>query len=572
MGRVIFLNPIVESTAIREVLQRHLPPLPTELDLLITFDLRHLDIQFDTQFRAPTLLLNASEGFVSVGPLHVPGQSVCFSCLYHWITTTQFDQPGQLPLPGEQELRFAAQAVKNVITVFAGNGEIPELRSAIHTFELATDKCLVHPIYPLSDCRTCGDLQIPDWPGLRIHCSSLTGIVHSMEITSDPVAGTYHAIATWTSPLPQPGKRSLLRRQDAHGRGITQEQAELGCIGEALERYSLIYRGDEPLLRARVADIQGVDPREILLYSEQQYRTREEWNCTASERYFVGEPFDPERPIEWFPATDLIAGQKAFVPAACTLMWYPFQAGESEFALADTIGCGSAWTLEDALVHALLEWIERDAVAIWWYNRIHRPAVCLSSFEMPELQKIQTALRKLNRDLVLLDCTTDVGIPAYVCVSARLDGTEPLFASAASISPKTAAWKAAAELGQIWFTSIHTKRIDVEIGRWLVQTTATQPYLTPTHEIEAAPEPLAMTSAEQVRYIVKRLLAVGLTSYAADLSRSDVLLKTVRAVVPGLRHVWNRRAPGRLYDVPVRLGWLSSPLTEDELNSICCMI
>jgi ribosomal protein S12 methylthiotransferase accessory factor len=39
-------------------------------------------------------------------------------------------------------------------------------------------------------------------------------------------------------------------------------------------------------------------------------------------------------------------------------------------------------------------------------------------------------------------------------------------------------------------------------------------------------------------------------------------------VVPGLRHFWARFAPGRLYDVPVKMGWLDKPLLESELNPI----
>jgi oxazoline/thiazoline synthase len=36
--------------------------------------------------------------------------------------------------------------------------------------------------------------------------------------------------------------------------------------------------------------------------------------------------------------------------------------------------------------------------------------------------------------------------------------------------------------------------------------------------------------------------------------------------VPGMRHFWRRLGAGRLYDVPVRLGWLDRPAREDELN------
>jgi hypothetical protein len=39
-------------------------------------------------------------------------------------------------------------------------------------------------------------------------------------------------------------------------------------------------------------------------------------------------------------------------------------------------------------------------------------------------------------------------------------------------------------------------------------------------------------------------------------------------VVPGLRHFWARFAPGRLYGVPVRLGWRERPAAEGELNPV----
>ena len=51
-------------------------------------------------------------------------------------------------------------------------------------------------------------------------------------------------------------------------------------------------------------------------------------------------------------------------------------------------------------------------------------------------------------------------------------------------------------------------------------------------------------------------------------TRPDVGLPVVKVIVPGLRHFWARFAPGRLYDVPVRLGWQSAPTVEAALNPI----
>ena len=58
----------------------------------------------------------------------------------------------------------------------------------------------------------------------------------------------------------------------------------------------------------------------------------------------------------------------------------------------------------------------------------------------------------------------------------------------------------------------------------------------------------------------------GLDFLVLDQTRPDIEAPVVRVIVPGLRHFYRRFGPGRLYDVPVKLGWLEKPLKEDELN------
>jgi bacteriocin biosynthesis cyclodehydratase domain-containing protein len=569
MHAVIFLNENTASLPFRESLLRGIVRSDLPISVFIAFADADLS-NFPEPLGTRALLVIVKKDFIAIGPLYEPGKSVCFSCLRHWFLTSG----GILEHPEPSATRGDAQVVADLINQVLSRNSLTggNLRNTVLTFDLLQKKRTSHPIYPLRDCNSCSTIKIPETWGLRIHCSSLTGIVRKMEITTTRTAGAYRAIAEWASPLPIGGARPLLKTQESHGRGRTREEAEQGCVGEALERYSLIYRGDEPLQRARLCEITGVDPREILLYSENQYETRDEWNHLADERYFVGERFDPEDAIDWFPGMDVTDGSRHLLPAACVLMWYMFRDGEREYARADTIGCGSGWTFEDALSHALLEWIERDAMAIWWYDRIRRPAVNLESFDMPELIGVRDDLRRIGRNLILLDCTTDIQVPTYVSLAPREDGTELLFAGASHPSPRVAAWKAASEVGQLWFGMVHSGGVDVDMKPWLAQSIETQPYFIPTHEIEAPPEPLPLSPADSVKAIIERLRSVGLNVYAADLSRTDVILKTVRTIVPGLRHIWNRRGPGRLYDVPVRLGWLDSPLWESQLNPICCMI
>jgi len=62
--------------------------------------------------------------------------------------------------------------------------------------------------------------------------------------------------------------------------------------------------------------------------------------------------------------------------------------------------------------------------------------------------------------------------------------------------------------------------------------------------------------------------AQGMEMLVLDQTRADVGMPVVKVVVPGLRHFWARYAPGRLYDVPVKMGWLEKPRLEEELNPI----
>ena len=66
----------------------------------------------------------------------------------------------------------------------------------------------------------------------------------------------------------------------------------------------------------------------------------------------------------------------------------------------------------------------------------------------------------------------------------------------------------------------------------------------------------------------RRVERNGLEMLVLDQTRPDLGLPVVKVVVPGLRHFWARFAPGRLYDVPVRLGWLPRPLPEEQLNPL----
>jgi ribosomal protein S12 methylthiotransferase accessory factor len=113
---------------------------------------------------------------------------------------------------------------------------------------------------------------------------------------------------------------------------------------------------------------------------------------------------------------------------------------------------------------------------------------------------------------------------------------------------------------------------DSELRRWMEgATVATEPWTAPddaTAPRRAAELPNLRSGdlRADVEACIARVERAGHEVIVLDQSRPDVDLAVVKVVAPGLRHFWRRLAPGRLFDVPVELGWVERRLDEDELN------
>ena len=240
-------------------------------------------------------------------------------------------------------------------------------------------------------------------------------------------------------------------------------------------------------------------------------------------------------------------------------------------------GCASGNTLEEAIFYGLLELIERDAVATWWYNRIKRPCIDLETFEHGYFQKFLINFKKLGRELYVLDLTNDLGIPCYVAISCLRNGKRIFFGTGAHLNPRIGIAKAISELNQIMVRSSVPDDIDLmkipsierSLVRWaLTQSIENHPYMipscmayTPQYTCSASDDFL-----EDICICTERCKSLGLDVLIFDMSNPDVNFHSVRVFIPGLRHFWCRLGPGRLYETPVKLGWLPRARQESEMN------
>jgi len=115
---------------------------------------------------------------------------------------------------------------------------------------------------------------------------------------------------------------------------------------------------------------------------------------------------------------------------------------------------------------------------------------------------------------------------------------------------------------------------DDETVSWLrTATLATQPYLAPDEfsppaRLESYPHLRNADLLTDIQFCRRNIEDRGMEMLVLDQTRPGVEMPVVKVIVPGLRHFWARFAPGRLYDVPVQMGWQKTPLKEDDLNPI----
>jgi ribosomal protein S12 methylthiotransferase accessory factor len=367
------------------------------------------------------------------------------------------------------------------------------------------------------------------------------------------------------------------------GKGTGDVQARASALCEGLERYSGVFRGDEPRRPARQAELGGaaVLLNDCLLFSERQYRERDSRNADASRFSFIPVPFDPAAEVEWSPIWSLTRGEVRYLPTAFCYYDYP-QPDERTYCIACSNGCAAGNTLEEAILQGFLELVERDGVALWWYNRLRRPGVDLDSFDEPYLERLRAFLQEHGREFWALDLTTDLGIPVFASITRRTDGLpeQIMPGFGAHLDPKIALLRAVTEMNQMLSSPLlrpekgsDQEPVDPETAHWLkTATTANQPYLLPAEGLPRAaasyPRAWADDVADDVRACQAVVERAGMEMLVLDQTRPEVGLPVAKVIVPGLRHFWPRLAPGRLYDVPVRLGGLSRPLAEHELNPI----
>ena len=288
----------------------------------------------------------------------------------------------------------------------------------------------------------------------RKHVSPLTGVVSRLErIDADLPMNTNYLATHNFSARPENGRRAqggTERRQLRQGQHCRAGRSQRADGGDRA-----LFRNFPGRRNQGEAAVHGFP-------AGRRHSSRTTCCCTAmrnsggvqapasgsDEVTPMPAPFDRSAEIEWSPVWSLRDERFKYLP---TSLLYFFYRGPGRYQVhADSNGCAAGNTLEEAIVQGFLELVERDAYAIWWYNRSQRAEVDLDQFDDPYIRDLKIQLAETGRRLWLLDITSDLGIPTFVTIAHWMeDGQEFVdFGSGAHFDARIAALRAMTELNQ----------------------------------------------------------------------------------------------------------------------------
>lgn len=397
-----------------------------------------------------SLAVGVHGSHVLVGPLVAPdGHGGCADCALAWWSDVSPHTAGGPP--ADVGLDWSPVVRAMVARVLA---DAPALwRRAVlvldrDTGRLSTHQFLVHPA-----CVACANPAQPPEPlDLSTPQPALAGPLrtrsfdrealrrHLLDPRFGPVAHVSHdeesPLAVTHAQTAVPGRS---RREGGQGIAASYADSEVPAMLEGLERALGGYRRPAvPVVVASWREVAhlAVDPRAL-----GEHEPAPGGHGTALER------FETSSTTSWVWARSTREDRAVLVPEHVAY-WHERGVG-SRFVAESSNGCAVGGTREEAVLHGLLEVVERDAFLLAWYARARLVEVQLA--DDGDLAPQRELLDELGLRLRVLDLTSDFRVPVALAVVTASEadvraGRAPALslATGAAANPRTAIREAVA--------------------------------------------------------------------------------------------------------------------------------
>jgi ribosomal protein S12 methylthiotransferase accessory factor len=311
------------------------------------------------------------------------------------------------------------------------------------------------------------------------------------------------------------------------GKGCTPQEAEVSAIMEGIERFSAEpgaltpIKGSYDALKGRY---NVLDPVRLILPKIRMYTHKEE--------------------LEWVKGDSITNERDILVPAEAA--FHPYERRNQLFR-TNTNGLAVGNVVEEAVVHGLMEVIERDAWSLFEGGVVRGRDVDLSSSNNALVREILDKLEAASIRAYAKDITSDVGITTIGVAIDDETTRDPALLSlgvGTHLIPEVAALRALTEAVQSRLTTIHGTREDTfkaEFARRIGyerMKRLNKRWFTPSGEnvrLDDLTSVLNQDFLDDIKYTVKRLTESGFDEVIlADLTKPDLRVPAVRVIVPGM--------------------------------------
>jgi ribosomal protein S12 methylthiotransferase accessory factor len=336
----------------------------------------------------------------------------------------------------------------------------------------------------------------------------------------------------------RPNARSLSVSQ---GKGLDAPSAKVSAIMESLEAHHAEFHR----CACRIAT------RAQLLESRDSSRGSDVVDPLRLPRSRASADL-AHRPLAWTAGEDIATGRPTWVPLEMVDLDFTLpHLFEGSLLIRSSNGLASGNTLAEAVLHGLVEVIERDATGLMNLRPPEdwaRARLDLATVSDPGAAGLLERFERADIAVSVWDVTTNIGVPAFTAAifdrstDELLKPWPPALGSGAHPDPGVALCRALTEAAQSRLTAISGSRDDIGRKDYAYDQS---PEVIANHraiadergmrDFRAIRSCATRTIRGDLRGILRRLAARGLRQViAVDLSIDELPVKVARVIVPGL--------------------------------------
>lgn len=314
------------------------------------------------------------------------------------------------------------------------------------------------------------------------------------------------------------------------GKGLGKTQAKASAMMEGFERYSAEKQEIdlENSIISTFNDLKdSINPKDLILPNETKNLD-----------------FDHAE-IEWTLTTDIVTEKKYYIPS--NAIFHPYTPKNSvPLFKGNTNGLASGNVLEEAVLHGILEVIERDAWSIFELTKKNKKQIDIKTIKNPLINELLNKFKKEAIDIKLMDLTADVNIPT---IAATADDTllkDPALLTlgvGTHLNPEIAIIRALTEVAQSRATQIHGAREDTVRADFMRKAGYERMKRINNHyfneenvqiQIDDIENKATDSLKKDIEIIVSELKKYSLDKILfSDLTREELGINVVRVIIPG---------------------------------------